>query len=364
MSILLTLSLAGCSNDVSDTATAGSSNATDAVWGTIYDGRDTSVPFFPDQSARYWRYAFDRPASDAVLRIQGSLAGARYQAVDLYDDETRTSIGALNDTALDAEHTVLLTERDDVDGLVVTPPEDAEILSIFVRLYVPEQPDLAGPLPMVDLLDPETGESLPPPEPLPPPEVSDALISLLLAGMRIEQRADRVDFYNQSSESLYAAADNRYLTAQITREPDEVVLVRFKPPTWGEGEQVRYWSLSQGDWGSLTHHTLADRDATLGEDGWLTLVIGDDTEALREAATAHQFVPWSAPEDELVLIYRNLLTAPDFAGDQAQVPLYDSALSAEGQEATLYLGAHAPQGIRCTAKAFITDGCGGWLEER
>lgn len=364
MSPLLSLVLVGCSNDAADSTSAGPSNATDAIWGAVYDGRDASVPFFPDQSARYWRYAFERPAADAVLRIQGTLVGARYQAMDLYNDETRTSIGALNDTGLDGSHTVLLTERDDIDGLVIAPPEDAEILSIFVRLYVPDQPDLAGPLPVVDQLDSETGESLPPPEPLPAAEVPAGLISLLLASMTIEQRADRVDFYNQSSESLYAAADNQYLTAQITREPDEVVLIRFRPPTWGGDGQVRYWSLSQGDRESLTHHTLADRDATLSDDGWLELVIADDTQALRAAASAHHFVPWSPPEDELVLIYRNLLAAHDFAGNQSQVPLYDASQASSGQEATLFLGDHAPKGIRCSAAAFTADGCGGWLEQR
>lgn len=361
---LLILALLGCSNDSADTAATQPSHATDAVWGSIYDGRDPTVPFFPDQSARYWRYAFERPAADAVLRIKGTLVGARYQAVDLYDDETRTSIGALNDSSLEAAHTVLLTERDDIDGTVVTPPEDAEIVSVFFRLYVPDQPDLAGPLPVVDLLDPETGESLPPPEPLPAPEVSEGLIGLLLASMTIEQRAERVDFYNQSSESLYAAADNQYLTAQITREPDEVVLIRFQPPTWSDGGQVRYWSLSQGDRASLTHHTLVDRDANLSDDGWLTLVIGDDTAATRTAAAEHHFVPWSTPEDELVLIYRNLLAAADFDGNPSKVPLYDASQSSEGQEATAYLGDHAPRGIRCAAADFTTDGCSSWLEER
>ena len=40
MILLPSLVLAGCSNDAADTASAGPSSATDAVWGTVYDGRD------------------------------------------------------------------------------------------------------------------------------------------------------------------------------------------------------------------------------------------------------------------------------------------------------------------------------------
>jgi hypothetical protein len=239
-----------------------------------------------------------------------------------------------------------------------------DAVSVFLRLYVPEQPELAGPLPAVDLFDPDTGESMPPPEAAPPVEVPQGLVDLFLSQLEIPQREDRVDFYNLASEGLYAAADNQYLTAQITRSPGELVLIRFRPPTWGADGQVRYWSLSQGDRHSYTHHTLADHEAGIAADEWLELVIADDTPELRAAAVGRTFVPWSTPDDEMGLIYRNLVAQDAFAGNQAGVPLFDFDAPAEGQEAPAFIGDHAPTGIRCSEQDFVADGCAGWLDQR
>jgi hypothetical protein len=363
MRTMLPLGLLLACGSPTDTGTAPL-HATDQVWGDIFDGRLSTVPFLPDQNARYWRYAFERPAPDHVLRVSGTLAEARYQALDIYDDVARTSIGAQNDAALGDPYELLITERTDLEGTVIAPPAGTPLVSVFLRLYVPEQPEVAGPLPLVDLFDPDTGSSAPPPPAIPPAEVPQALVDLFLSQMEVPQRADRVDFYNLSADGLYAAADNQYLTSYITRTPGEVALVRFLPPTWGSGGEVRYWSLSQGDRHSFTHHTIADHQVTLADDQWLELVIGDDTPELREAAAGRTFVPWATPDDEMVLIYRNLIAEAGFGGNQARVPLFDFEAPAEGQEAPDFIGDYAPSGLRCSQVDFLATGCSAWLDGR
>lgn len=345
------LLLAGCASEVEPT------EGTTAVWGEVYDGADPTVPFLPDQNARYWRYAFERPATGTTLRFHGTQQGARYQAFDAYDDESRTSVGALRDTDLDDTFVIHFTERGDIEEPRLPVPDGQA--AVFLRLYDPEGLVRDPELPLVDLLDPDEGVSQPPPGRIEPQDIPQTLVDLLLQQMEIPQREDRVDFYRLDAAGLYAAADNQYLVAQIVREPGEVVVIRFRQPTWSaSGEaQVRYWSLTQCDRHSYCHHTLADHQVSVDSE-MVEVVIGDDDPALRAAAAGtRSFVPWSTPDDELLLIYRNLATADNFGPSIQTVPIFDFDQPAAGQEAPLTLGEYGPAGRRCGRDAFLAGNC-------
>lgn len=327
---------------------------TDAVWGEVYDGSDPTVPFLPDQNARYWRYAFDRPADGWLVRVRTTLYGTRYQAFDLYDDEARTSVGAVRETALVDEPWFDIS----TNSTWLAIPEGVQRLALFLRIYDPEgrAPDPA--LPDVDLFERSTGESLEPPARIEPPELPQALIDVFLEQLEIPQRDDRVDFYRLPAEGLYAAFDNQYLAAQIVRDPDQVLLLTLDPPdfsaAWDDPADIRYWSLTQCDRHSFCHHTLADHQVPTGP---IEIVIGDEDPALRDAAGTRIFVPWSTPDDEMVLIYRNLATAAGYADALSTVPLFDFDQPPEGQEATATVGDRAPTGVRCDRDAFLDGSC-------
>lgn len=329
------------------------------VWGAVYDGSDPTVPFLPDQNVRYWRYALDEIPDGTALRIQGSLLGVRYQAVDVYDDTTRTSTGALRDVEM-GDPFELFVSAEEIPGAQVMAAPDGPA-AIFLRLYDPEGLVDAPALPVVSLVDVETGEELPPPAAQEPLDIPQGLLDLVLKKRQIKPRGDRVDFYRVDDSGLYAAYDNQYLVAQVEREPGGVVLVRFQPPTWadeaGASADVRYWSFTQCDRHSYCHHTIADHEIGHGTDP-IELVFADDEPALRAAAGDRIFVPWSTPDDELLLLYRNLVTAEGFEGAIAQVPYFDGGEPAEGQEAPTVLGAHAPSGRQCSRDAFIAGTCG------
>ncbi len=343
--LLLTLACGG-----EEAVEALPDKATADVWGEVYDGSDPTVPFLPDQNARYWRYAFDRPATGFEVRVHGGLHDVRYQAFDLYDDETRTSVGAVRDTLLDSSF------RFEVGGgdSALPIPEGVTRLALFLRLYDPEGRVPTPELPRVELYDTFDDVSLAPPDRIEPPEVPQALIDLFLEQLEIPQRDDRVDFYRLPADGLYAAFDNQYLAAQITRDPGQVLVLDLNPPSFGPSGEVRYWSLTQCDRHSFCHATLADLDAPSGP---LQIVIGDDTPELRLAAGDRLFVPWATPDDEMVLIYRNLASSPDFTPSIDTVPLFDFAQPADGQEATATLGDRAPSGVRCDDAAFIAGTC-------
>ncbi|HCH62027.1 MAG TPA: hypothetical protein DFR83_04425 [Deltaproteobacteria bacterium] len=333
----------------------------DAVWGDVYQGSDPTVPFLPDGRARYWRYAFERPPAGTALRIDGALQAVRYQAVDVYDDETRTSIGVLRDNELDGALQMWVADERDLAGLdgPALPFPDGRT-AIFLRLYDPEDQVPDAVLPMVSLVDLETGEVSAPPARIEPPEIPQAVIDAVVEGQIIEQREDRVDFYRLDDAGLYAAADNDYLVARIVREPGELVVLSFEPPTHAtsatDAADVRYWSLTQCDRQSYCHHTVADLEIERF-DGRVEMVIGDEDEELRAASGDRTFVPWSTPGEELLLIYRNLATSEGVAHAVDAVPVFDHEQPAEGQEATATLGRRAPSGVRCPRSAFLDGTC-------
>ena len=332
------------------------------VWGDAYVGSDPTVPFLPDGNARYWRYAFDRPPAGSGLLIDGSLQGVRYEAVDVYDDQTRTSIGVLRDTELAGALRLWVADAEEhaaLDAPALPLPEGRTAL--FLRMYDPEGVAPAPDLPLVSLVELSTGRTSAAPARIEPMEIPQSVIDAVVERQAIEQREDRVDFYHLEGAGLYAAADNAYLVAQITREPGEVVVVSFEPPTHAsaasEVSDVRYWSFTQCDRHSYCHHTLADIEVPR-QDGPVELVIGDDIPEVRAAVGDRLFVPWSTPDDEMVLIYRNLATAPEFDDAIETVPVFDHALPAAGQEATATLGARAPSGFRCALADLAAGACG------
>ncbi len=350
------------SGQSTDSAVVEPDPGTADVWGAVYDGSDPSVPFLPDAHARYWRYAFERPPTGTALLLDGALSDVRYQAVDVYDDDTRTSLGAVRDTALNGMLRLWVADPEDLanlDGPGLPLPAGATAL--FLRMYDPEGRVAAPALPRVSVVDLATGAFAAPPARVEPAEIPQSLIDSVMARHEIAQREDRVDFYRIEGAGLYAAADNDYLVAQITRAPDEVVALRFQPPTHAtapeSSAEVRYWSLTQCDRQSYCHHTLADLEVSLS-DGMAEVVIGDDDPALRAAAGDRTFVPWSTPGDEMVLVYRNLATVDGVAHAIDSVPVFDSASAVEGQEATATLGSRAPGGTRCARTAFIDGTCG------
>ena len=126
--VLLGLTAVACSpqkreesGQLTDSAVVVPDPGTADVWGAVYDGSDPSVPFLPDAHARYWRYAFERPPTGTALLLDGALSDVRYQAVDVYDDDTRTSLGAVRDTALNGMLRLWVADPEDLANLDERP---------------------------------------------------------------------------------------------------------------------------------------------------------------------------------------------------------------------------------------------------
>lgn len=365
-----------------------------ADWSIPFSGTKRWVPFDPDMNATYWYYAITRSLNDTTgFKFHGQFAHARYQAYNVYNDDTRDLVwgddpahkSALSDVDIvpdagsrnpyllavprdvpDREYTVwVVPEGSDLSGYsnVITFPTSVENLSIFLRVYLPDQ-DLEGdplylsggvPLPTIEDFDTQTGAPVPSlptrhifaqddgggangtdgdPAPVPPANADG-----------------KVRFYRLAGGGLYPNGDCAYLATIFQDIGDSVAVIRIKPPTYTNTSDpagiipsqamVRYWSFNVNSI-ELTNVTacLADQQAVVAEDGFVYVVLARRPSLLQKTARLN-FLPWGAHQ-KIVFVYRNITPSPYFPYSAAAVPVYSEQ---ETRSAEQFIGEYAPIGV-------------------
>jgi hypothetical protein len=364
-------------------------------WSMAFSGTKRWVIFDPDMNATYWYYAVTRTPDDSTgFQFQGRFAHARYQAFNVYNDDTKDLIWADDPThrssisdvdivpdpgsrnpyllavprdASDRDYTItVVPEGSDTAGYpnVITFPKEVERLSVFLRVYLPDhdlEDDplyLSGgvPLPAIDDFDTRTGSPAPclptrnllapdddgdgdgngdaPPAPTPSPN-SDG----------------QVRFYRLGGGGLYPNEDSAYLASIFDDIGDSVAVIRVKPPTHTDTfdpaaivpsqAMVRYWSFNVYSI-ELTNVTacLADEQAVVADDGFVYLVLGHRP-AVMENAAGLNFLPWG-PHQKILLVYRNITPNRYFPYSAAAVPIYSET---DTRSAEQFIGDYAPIGV-------------------
>jgi hypothetical protein len=133
----------------------------------------------------------------------------------------------------------------------------------------------------------------------------------------------------------------------VVRKKDDVLVVRFKAPSHGTQlgdttQNVRYFSLSQGNEYTNTSITLFDEQLKVSNDGFVYVVVANDKSEIRSKVNEMgiNFMPWLY-KDKLVLILRHMLPAPPFKLSTREVPVFINSRPAKGQEAELAIGEYA-----------------------
>ncbi|HEV7591137.1 MAG TPA: hypothetical protein VGO40_23705, partial [Longimicrobium sp.] len=164
-------------------------------WSRAMTGQLRVVPYGPDTYATYWYYCFVRKPGDTFgIRFTGQYAHARFTSWNVYDAGTGDLVNppggppsSLLDTAIapdpgslnpfclavdrgtaERSYTVLVVpEGSPTSGApnVITFPDQATVVSVYLRVYVPD-PGLRGPdqlqggvpLPTIGAFDPATGQ--------------------------------------------------------------------------------------------------------------------------------------------------------------------------------------------------------------
>jgi hypothetical protein len=156
-----------------------------------------------------------------------------------------------------------------------------------------------------------------------------------------------INAYNFNSGGNYPNKDNHYIVMPVVRRKDDVLIVRFKAPTHATqlgdiSQNVRYFSLSQGNEYTNTSITLFDEQLKVSSDGFVYVVVANDKSDIRSRVNEMgiNFMPWLY-KDRLVLILRHMLPAPSFKLSTREVPVFDKSRPVKGQEAQLVIGDYA-----------------------
>lgn len=365
---------------------------------------------FPDSNVSYFRYTFDLPRDRKILlRITADFPIGRYMGFNIYNTSDMDSVAGIRDVEITPDigtqnpyrtgdlahggsYTLFmdphdpaisqaqpLIPNDAVKVLNGDPSSDADKRKyqreLWYRIYDPVDGQGGSglkQLPTIEAVDQDTGLAVECPMhvDIPVPKGELDLGRLWSAPPGPEENGD-LRFVHHEGMGLYANRDTDYLAARLKlRGADkEVVVLKFRSPRVARSIEdlqipsefdVRYWSFCIG--GAVTTITtecLVDKNAKINSDGFVKIVIGP--ESLRHNVSESNFM--RRPIGMLpVLIYRNLIASPDFAGDFAKVPVWRSRLSTSNTGSNSYaadkfIGDYAPVGKVCSIDDYLKGAC-------
>lgn len=365
---------------------------------------------FPDSNVSYFRYTFDLPRERRILlRITADFPIGRYMGFNIYNTSDMDSVAGIRDVEITPDvgtqnpyrtgehasagrYTLLMDPHDPAisqtqpsmiddttNALNRDPSSDEDKRKyqreIWYRIYDPVDGQGGSgltQLPTVEAVDKETGLAVECPMhvDIPVPKGELDLGRLWSAPPGPEENGD-LRFVHHEGMGLYANRDTDYLAARLKlRGGDkEVVVLKFRSPRVAKSIEdlripskvdVRYWSFCIG--GAVTTITtecLVDKNAKIDSDGFVRIVIGP--ESLRQNVADSNFM--RRPIGMLpVLIYRNLIASPDFAGDFAKIPLWRSRLTtsdtgSNSYAADRFIGDYAPVGKVCSTDDYLKGAC-------
>lgn len=369
----------------------GVSNGQSTEWDKPFAGNDPTLLFYPDQQAVYFRYGWEnKPGLNLV--IKGKIPDARYFSFNLYNDNSKSSIAALADYEIkpdegdNSSYTIHIMRAPDAGAYsnVIILPDSIKIASVFLRYYVARGNIYANkPLPIISMVENAVSKSPIPSIPISSMKPDDMakLKSQIKANPTLISGKERkvltstsstfdekepiiskamtvpifkhytnphaIGAYNFNPGGNYPNKDNHYIVMPVVRKGKDVLVARFKPPVFAAqlgdtSKQVRYFSLSQGNEYTNTSITLYDEQLRVSPDGFIYVVVANDTKELRTKVEGMgiNFMPWNY-KDRLVLILRHMLPAQTFEQSTREVPLFDKTKPAKGQEAQWSIGVYA-----------------------
>jgi hypothetical protein len=355
-------------------------------------GSELTTPAVPDYYANYFVFAFDRvgDAKYIRLRLTGQFGHARYMSYNVYRAHRSPSFGALTDyqmrpaagsvnpfapgadpNATNRSYVVDVQPAgyptDSLENPLEYDGSQVGTLVVVLRYYVPQGGATAGvPLPGIEAYDVRTQQAVPLPRQHRMSGTPMAIFGWLMRPIFTTIVDNRLRFYHVTGVGQFPNADSQYLVSAVKRKAGQVVVLRFKPPTYPRAAsqygstEVRYWSLNEQNPDTSTAIGRRDEEFKVASDGYVYVAIGEPN--LRRAALRRgfNFMPWLIRRERGVIVYRNLVAEPGYAGNIDKVPGID--LSDEQniylQDATNFIGDYAPRGAKVSVKRFLRDGGG------
>ena len=336
------------------------------TWENEFLGSKIDIPFYPDGNANYWTYSFNPKNTNIAYKITGKIQKARYFSFNLYNDKTRASVASLIDKDIinqEGTYTIKLVStehKSETESKTLYFAPNSKSYSIFLRYYLPnDNPYGNVDLPNIIAYNIHTGKKIKLPKKRFNRLGAKNLFKALgkIASKKIDKSLfsnfnKNIIAYKRSGKGLYENKDNSYLIMPISKNKDEIAILKFKPPTFSKNfkdlnKEVRYWSLGLGDKKTFNYTTLCDKDLDINSDGYIYIAIGNKI-STNQNIIFNQ-MSWVIKEKEALLIYRNLVPNPDFKYAVQNVP-------ESNENAKKYINDYAPQGKVISITEFQKDG--------
>ncbi|MFT6810060.1 MAG: hypothetical protein ACJA01_003303 [Saprospiraceae bacterium] len=388
---LIALSLFG----VNKWLNSGSLQPDNTVW-YEYIGQDTTVGLWPDIYANYFAYTYYKTKDNIGLKIRGTFPNTRYLSFNVYNIKDKTTQGSLIDAEIIAQQSFEIDDQSkrkkyelnilpkkyaelDLENKLVFA-DDAKMFLVVMRLYDFNEDNFGGvDLPSVQAYNLEMQDEFTPLR-LPKglnlrkfvsgPKIAKDIWFMYksenlfpLDGPKDAKPNFKLPFYRIIGEGMIQNNDNLYLLSAVTKQENEVYILKFKAPSFVqktediEQTEVRYWSVNIGDDLSYDFNAIKDEDCMIDSSGYVTIVIGEESPAIRSKCETLglNFMEWNIPRDKGYIIYRNMLSSADFEGNIINVPaLKDTGIAAfTNKEAGNYIGEYAPVGYRISSQEFL-----------
>jgi hypothetical protein len=374
-----------------------------------YPGDESFSLALPDYFSVYLAYTYDTTLHpNTRLRITGDFPYARYMSFNVYATRSGTSLAALTDyqirtdalnvnpfvagsdeLAKNRRYVVKIEPQTDAptqqqassesypaENLLTYNPEDLKLpefpealMTVVIRYYVPAGDYGNVEAPSVEVLSMDDGRPLDP-QPKSYPTNMDAnepIFRYRLAPIFESIDGDVLRFYHSEGKGQFNNADNLYLISAVegVDGDNNCVILRVVPPTFPRDNKdfdrtdVRYWSINQGNPNTSTSAGMRDGRFRLATDGFVYLVMGGESVRLKAEQGGYNYLPWKADRPRAVIIYRNMLTNPQYRGSIQRVPMLPEAPWSNEQlavyEASRFIGNYAPAGKKVTAEEFNTN---------
>ncbi len=388
-------------------------------WSATLRGDGEVLGAYPDLYCNYWEYTYNvEEHPDVALCIKGRYPYARYFSFSIYDDETGSAIGGINDNEIapDAGSDnpfVTTSDKDNYFSICVVPasmdeagiaklpsknicrvPQGVRKLVVCIRHYLGtdaegNKHEYGGvELPVIKGVNINTLE-----EQAAPPRVPSNIekVTGQVFSLKSDETRD-VPFFLAPKGRYYPNNSTSYLYSRTHLQKDSVLVFSFIPVPIPEcvedyaDAKARYWSLCLGSASNTrSYYSIHDRvaDAAGGKKANFIVVLKQNSrltevkakvEALKLSGEHWNLFEWDSEKldvdgkplgDVIAFMYRNILAdetwehsiagmLPTDYYDAAGEPI-DKVTEPNKQLAHLALGDYGPYGLKYSTEEFLDD---------
>ncbi len=387
-------------------------------WSETLKGNGEEVGAYPDLYSNYWEYTYDLEANNnKALCFSGQFPHCRYFSFSLYDDETGSAIGGIDDLDIEPDEgtsnpfrqtvsqpgrfTVYVVPENAgkgfIDGLnsknICTVKSGVKKVAVCIRQYLGtdssgKKADEYGgvELPLISAIDMITSEATDVPEHILSNIYNASSNSYILKSDEFRE----VPFFLSPVSKYYPNNSTSYLYARTRLRSDSILSFSFIPapiPQKAEdydGAAARYWSICVGsaadtrsyaslcdvnaDWeeGIKTHFAIClKNNPRLSE-------IEEKVRNEKNLGKKINLIVWDSEKtnidgkplgEYIALMYRNILPNPNWPysiSNMLPTDYYDSTgepidhvTQPERQLAHIALGDYGPLGIKESTSDFL-----------